>query len=66
MQRTQKNWLKYIDFTELKNIASRNYSDGSNYSFLLFQVLQISLLFVLFKCATYFTFYFRVDFTKEN
>jgi len=32
MQRRQKNWLKYIDFTELKKITSRIYSGCSNYT----------------------------------
>ena len=30
MQRRQKNWLKYTDFTELKKITIRIYSDCSN------------------------------------
>jgi len=43
----EENWLKYTDFTELKNITITVYSNWSNYSS-LFQVLQILLLFVLF------------------
>jgi len=44
-QRSQKN-LFNTDFTELKKITSRSYSNFSNYS--VFQVEQISLLFVFF------------------
>jgi len=32
MHRKQKIWLKYSDFTELKNITSRMYSNCSKYS----------------------------------
>jgi len=45
MQRRQKNWLKYTDFTDLKKITSR--ITQTVRIILLFQVLQISLLFVL-------------------
>ena len=48
MQRRQKNWLKYTNFTELKKIISRIYPNCSNDSFSYFQVFQISLLFGLF------------------
>jgi len=37
MQRRQKNWLKYTDFTELQKITSRIYSKCSNYSSLFFK-----------------------------
>ena len=47
MQSRKKNWLNYADFTELKKITSRIYSNCTNYSSFL-QVLQITLLFVLF------------------
>jgi len=45
MQRMQKIWLKYINFTELKKITTRIYS---NFRILFFQVLQILPLFFLF------------------
>ena len=48
MQRRQKNWLKYTDFTELKKITKRIYSNCSIDSSLFLQVLQISLLLVFF------------------
>ena len=48
MQRRQKNWLKYTDFTELKKITSRIHSKLFELFFSFFQVDQISLLFVLF------------------
>ena len=32
MQRRQKKWLKYTNFTELKKITSRIYSNCSNFS----------------------------------
>jgi len=31
MQRRQENWLKYTDFTELKKVTSRIYSNCWNY-----------------------------------
>jgi len=48
MQKRLKNWLKYTDFAELKKITNRIYSNCSNYYSLFSQVLQISLLFILF------------------
>ena len=49
MQRRQKNWLKYTNFTELKKITSRIYSNCSNYSCLFFKSFQFicySLCFI--------------------
>jgi len=37
MQRRQKKWLKHTDFTELKKITSRIYSNFSNYSSVFFK-----------------------------
>jgi len=45
MQRRQKNWLKYADFTEIKKITSRIYSNYSNYSSLFFKSFK-------FRCCS--------------
>ena len=75
MQRRQKNYLKYTDFTELKKITSRSYSNCSNYSSLFSSlsnfvaVRSLSLKQIcslLYKFTTYFTFYFIVNFSKEK
>jgi len=46
MQRRQKNWLKYTDFTELKKVTSRIHSNCSNYSFVFFT-------FFKFRCCSF-------------
>jgi len=46
IQRRQKNWLKYTDFTELKKITSRVYSNCTNYSS-LFSILSN------FRCCSF-------------
>ena len=40
MQRRQKNWFKYTDFTELKKITSRIDSNTSNFSSFFFQTIK--------------------------
>ena len=72
IQRRQKIWLKYTDFTDLKKITSRTHSNCSNYSFLYFKSFKFrcySFCFIktnlqLYKCAAYFTFHFVVHFFK--
>jgi len=63
MQRRQKYYLKYTDFTELKKITNRFYSNCPNYSSLFsspsnFIVVHfVSLMYSeLYKCAAYFIF----------
>jgi len=46
MQRRQKNWLKYTNFTELKKITSRTYSICSNYYSLFFKSFK-------FRCCLF-------------
>ena len=46
MQRRQKNWLKYTDFTELKKVTSRIYSRWSNHSSLFFKSFK-------FRCCSF-------------
>ena len=46
MQKRQKDWLKYTDFTELKMITSRIYSNCSNYSSLFFKSFK-------FRCCSF-------------
>jgi len=73
VQRRQKNWSKYTDFTELKKITSTAYSIFKLF-FSVFEV-QISLLFVLFdlkkitvSCTSVLPIllYFKVHFSKEK
>jgi len=65
IQRKLKNWLKYTNFTELKKITSRIYSNCSNHSspfFTSFKFRCYSFCFIkkiafkLQKCAAYFPF----------
>ena len=52
MQRKQKNWLKYTDFTDLKKITIKIYSNCSNWSlfFKSFNFCCCSLCFIK-KCT---------------
>jgi len=48
MQRRQNNWLKYTDFTELKKITIRVYSNCSNYSLFSSPSNFVAVCFVWF------------------
>ena len=54
MQRRQKNWRKYTDFTELKKITSRIFSNFSNYSSLFLSLSNF--VFVRFLSKTICSF----------
>jgi len=69
----QKNWLKYTDFTELKKITSRIYSNCSNDSSLFFMSFKFRYCsFCLIKKITInctsvqLIFYLMVDFSNEK
>jgi len=75
MQKRQKNRLKYINFTELKKITSRIYSNCSNYSPLFLSPSNfVAVRFVSLKifpvnytsAANYFTFKVVLQFSKEK
>jgi len=53
MQRSQTHWLKYTDFTELKKITRRIYSNCSNYSSLFASPSNVvAVCFVSLKKCT--------------
>ena len=55
MQRRQKNWLKCTEFTEVKNITSRLYSNCSNYSSLFSSPFFVAVHLVSWKTNSQLT-----------
>jgi len=62
MQRRQKNWLKYTDFTEPKKIAIRINTNCLNYSFLFKSFKFCCCSFCLIKKRIYSELYRRAAF----
>ena len=66
MQRRQKNWLKYTDFTELKKITSTIYSGCSNYSSRFFKSFKFRCCSFCFIKRNLQLSYFIAHFSKKK